>query len=149
MDITQLDAQITELRKQVEDAQRDITNAQASVDGWVNAQAQDAANQASFETVQNTNAQLASARQRLAEAQRRLEYAKADLANKLELREAIEAAATDAIKRGVSPDQAYALAQAEVLAQQRKTKLLNAALLVGGIILIIVVLVWAWKKYRS
>lgn len=149
MTIQELDSIIAELRQQLATAKAEQASAQTSVDGWVQAVSVDSANGATYETVQNTTTQLNAARARLANATNAVNVAEGELAAKLRLREALEKAAADAIARGVSPEQAYALAAAEVLAQERKTKLLNAALLVGGILLLLVVLAWLWKKYRS
>ena len=144
----QLDSAIVNLRQRQATERLELEAANADLAGWQRALAADQANNASAATLQNTQNNIVRAQSRVRAAADALAITEDELANKLELREASEAAATAAIRNGVSPDEAYRLAEADVIAQERRTKLFNILTIVLAIA-ILVAIVWWWRKRKK
>lgn len=150
--LAQLDAKVEAARNRLDSALAELAAAEADLAAWRRAMAIDSSNDASAATRQNTFANIARAEERLTAAQREVERAREALADAEAYRDAVAAAMLDAIRRGVSPDEAFSLAEAEVqnaLTRQRVVR----ALIIGGAIVGGAFLLWlaykAWRKARG
>jgi hypothetical protein len=148
MTTQELDSAIVNLRQRQATQRLELEAANADLAGWQRALATDQANNATAGTLANTNNNIERARNRVRAATDALSITEEELSNKLELREAIESAATSAIRNGVSPDEAYRLAEADVIAQQRRTKLFNILTIVLALA-ILAAIIWWWRKRKK
>jgi hypothetical protein len=148
MTTQELDSAIVNLRQRQATQRLELEAANADLTGWQRALATDQANNATAGTLANTNNNIERARKRVRDATDALSITEEELRNKLELREAIEDAATSAIRNGVSPEEAYRLAEADVIAQQRRTKLFNILTIVLALA-ILAAIIWWWRKRKK
>lgn len=140
-DIAQLEEGIAQLRSQLKDAQEGVSR-------WQAAEAQDARNNASYSTRQHTAERIAFFTKEVERITGLLDTEVKELERKKKLREAIEQAALRAIERGVTPEEAYRLAEAEVEAQKRTTRVVNIILIVL-LIMAIGGTIWFIRKAKA
>ncbi len=148
MTTAQIDAAIRQLQEEVDAASAELTAARASLNAWLNAQQQDAANNASYDTRQNTARRVAEEQKRVNDAETLLKRKQKELEERKQYRQAIEDAALAAIRSGMTPEAAYAAAEAKVIAERRRTTIFNY-ITIAIVLLLIAGGIWWFVKKRK
>lgn len=146
MTTQQLDRQIQELRAIEAEQAAELAAAQQDLQNWQRALQVDLSNNATAGTIANSQMNIQRAAQRVKDAEAALKVTQRELREAVARRQDIENAALEAIRNGVSPDKAYADAEA----QQRSREALMTTLKWVAIALLLIGLVYLGvKKFRK
>lgn len=149
--LAEIDARLEQARARLRAAEADLAAAQQELLEQQAARQTDLANYETISavTINNTLRKLAEAEAWVARAIAEEESARAAFDYLSSYRDAIAQAMVDAIRRGVSPDEAFALAEAEVQNALTKQRVVRALIIMGAIMGGLGLLWLAWKAWRK
>lgn len=148
MTTQQLDRRILDLRNLEREQAEEVLAARADLSNWQRALQVDVANNASPATIANSQSNIERARARLKAAEDALKATTQELKDLVARRQDIENAALEAIRNGVSPDKAYADAEAAQRNAQALRNIIKWVAIALGVTAVVygIVVFFRWKK---